>query len=202
MKLSTHDEAILKKLDSATKIQDYLDTLPFNHEIHGETCRSAKGVLAHKEAHCLEGAMLACAALLYHKKPPYLLSLKVLEEDDHHVVTLYKVHGYWGAISKTNHAVLGFRDPIYKTVRELAMSYFHEYFLVKNGKKTLRSYSRPIRLTRFGTTWIDGDDNQFILAEALVDMPHTTIIPKGNEHYIRTATSLERKAASISHDGL
>lgn len=199
--LTKTEEKLLHILQSARKIQDYLDSIPFNHEETGETCRSVCEVLRHKTAHCLEGAMLASYALSLQGRPPLILSLKVLHEDYDHVVALYKENGYWGAISKTNHAVLGFRDPVYKTIRELALSYFHEYFLTGNGKKTLRGYSRPINMNRFGKAWITSNDNLFEIAEWISDAPHTSIIPKGNERFIRNATPLERKTASISHDG-
>ncbi len=199
--LSQTEKTFLLSLSTARKIQDYLDSIPFNHEEQGETCRSARGVMKHKRAHCLEGAMLACAALKVQGRKPMILSLKVLDKDYDHVVTLYKENGYWGAVSKTNHAVLGFRDPIYATIRELALSYFHEYFLVRNGEKTLRGYSHPINLNRFGNSWITSEDNLFDIAIAISDAPHRSIIPKGNEHFIRRATSLERETASISHDG-
>ena len=117
----------LLTLTTPQKIQDYLESIPFNHEEDGETCRSAYEVTRHKKAHCLEGAFLACSALLLQKRKPIIISLKVNNKDFDHVITIYKENGYFGAISKTNHAVLGWRDPIYKTIRELVMSYFHEY---------------------------------------------------------------------------
>ena len=199
--LSPQEKTFLRSLDTAEKIQNYLDSIPFNHEESGETCMSPREVLKHKKAHCLEGAMLASVAFALSKRPPRILSLKVLDKDYDHVIALYKENGYWGAVSKTNHAVLGFRDPIYKTIRELALSYFHEYFLVKNGEKTLRGYSRPITMNRFGTSWVTSDTNLFEIAEAISEVPHTSIIPKENEKFIRHATKLERSTASISHDG-
>jgi hypothetical protein len=140
--LSKEETLLFKKLKTPGTIQDYLDSLPSNFERRGETSRSPRLVLAHKEAHCFEGALFAAAVLWYHGKKPLLLDLKTGRGDFDHVVTLFKTNGYWGAISKTNHAVLRFRDPLYKTIRELALSYAHEYFL-DNGKKTLLSYSRP-----------------------------------------------------------
>lgn len=199
--LTREERNFLETLSTPQKIQNYLDSIPFNHEEGGETCRSPREVMIHKKAHCLEGAMLASVALMLQGQRPYILSLKVLDKDYDHVIALYKQNGHWGALSKTNHAVLGFRDPIYKTIRELALSYFHEYFLVRNGEKTLRGYSHPINMKRFGTSWITSPDNLFTIAEAICDAPHRSIIPKGNEQYIRRANSLERETASISHDG-
>lgn len=158
---------------------------------------SPRRVTRERKAHCIEGALLAATALLVHGERPLILNLKVRKDDYDHVVTLYERNGYWGAISKTAHSVLRFRDPVYKTVRELAMSYFHEYFLTSDGEKTMLGYSRAINLSRFGTTWITEERDLWDIAEYIFDAPITKVIPKGNEKYIKTATKLERKAASI-----
>jgi hypothetical protein len=195
--LSEAEKKLLLSLDSASKIQDYLDSISFNFEEQGETCMSPQRVLKEKKAHCLEGALLACAALWLQGKSPRIMNLKVKDKDYDHVVTLFKEKGYWGAISKTNHAVLRFRDPVYKTVRELAMSYFHEYFLVKNGEKTLLGYSRPISIKRFGTKWITEEQDLWDIATTIFDLPHTRTIPEGQEKFIRKASILEQHSASI-----
>src|SRR3989344_7563100 len=117
---------VFKKLRTPQKIQDYLDALPINFEDSGETYRSPRRLLGAKEAHCLEGALFAAAVLAYHGQKPLLLDLRTTPRDEDHVVALFRQNGRWGAISKTNHAVLRYRDPVYKDVRELAMSYFHE----------------------------------------------------------------------------
>lgn len=198
---NSHIDQILEHLSTPQKIQDYLESIPFNHEEGGETFRSAYQVIVHKKAHCLEGAFLACAALRMQKRKPLIISLKVTDNDYDHVITIFKENGYFGAISKTNHAVLGWRDPVYKTIRELALSYFHEYFLLKNGEKTLRGYSKLINLNRFGKKWITSNESLFSIAIAIADAPHNPIIPKGNEQFLRKATPLERTSASISRDG-
>jgi hypothetical protein len=197
--LSKEELAVLKKLSTPQKIQDYLDALPQNHEKGGDTYLSPRRVLREQKAHCIEGALLAAVALWLQGERPLLLDLKTLdiEIDSDHVVALYKKNGYWGAISKTNHAVLRYRDPVYKTVRELALSYFHEYFLVTNGQKTLRSYSRPVSLKRFGTKWITSEDDLWHIAEALDTVTHFPLIPTGNERHIRSASLVERTAGSI-----
>ncbi len=195
--LSKEEEVFLKKLNSPSKIQDYLDSLSFNFEKNGETNMSPRYVMEMKKAHCFEGALLAAAALMVAGEKPLILSLHVADEDWPHAVTLYKKNGYWGAISKTNHAVLRFRDPIYKTVRELAVSYFHEYFLAKNGEKTLRAYSRPINLKRFGTDWVTTSKSLSCITVAISKTKHQALIPRGNEIYVRVASPLERKASSI-----
>jgi hypothetical protein len=150
--LTKSELKILRKLNTPIKIQDFLDTLPINFEKRGDTQMSPRKVLREKKAHCIEGALLAAAALWIAGEEPLLMDLKAMPHDDDHVVALYKINGLWGAISKTNHATVRFRDPIYRTVRELALSYFHEYFLDKDskkakaGQKVLYSYSKPFNL--------------------------------------------------------
>ena len=186
------EHKLYKKLSTPEKIQDFLDTLPANYEKSGETCRSPRATLAAGKAHCIEGAFIAAAALWYHGEKPLLLDLKSLPSDDDHVVTLYKKNGYWGAISKTNHAVLRYRDPIYKTIHELALSYFHEYYMKSTGKKTLRTYSKPFSLKQYGKSWITSDEDLWQIAADLDDSPHVNIVPRGQERFIRHASPHER----------
>jgi hypothetical protein len=122
---------IFKKLSTPQKIQDFLNSLKFNFEDDGETCMSPRQVLLKGKAHCMEDAMFAAAALEFHGHKPLILDLRATERpyDSDHVVAVFKKFGCFGAISKTNHAVLRYREPIYKSIRELALSYFHEYFL-------------------------------------------------------------------------
>lgn len=193
--------AILKKLSSPKKIQDFLDTLPINHEKNGETYMSVRRVLREKKAHCFEGALVAAYALYVHGRKPLLLDLSTTSSDIDHVVALYKENGYWGAISKTNHACLRFRDPVYKTVRELAVSYFHEYFLNDTGVKTLRAYSKPFDLRKYmnkkDMDWVNSEEDVTALVDALEDSPHFPLFPKENLKYLRNADKMERKAGQI-----
>lgn len=195
--LTLEDRKILSRLNTPHKIQDFLDKLPQNHEKNGETCMSPHQVLKEKKAHCIEGAMLAAVALWLHGEKPLIMSLKVARGDDDHIVALYKKNGHWGAISKTNHAVLRFRDPVYRTVRELALSYFHEYFLTENGKKTMRGYSKPVNLKRFGTKWVNSKEDLWDIGNTIYTMKHIPVVPKGNEKHLRNAHPVERTAASI-----
>ncbi len=197
--LSSKELAVLKQLSTPHKIQDFLDKLPINYEKDGDTCYSPRVALRKSKAHCIEGALIAATALWLQGEEPLLLDLKTLDIniDSDHVVTLYKKNGYWGAISKTNHAVLRFRDPIYKTVRELALSYFNEYFIPATGQKTLRSYSRPFSLTRFDIDWVTSEEGLWHIAEALDNSPHFSLVPKGSEKYLRHASVIERRAGSI-----
>ncbi|HRH24229.1 MAG TPA: hypothetical protein PK109_01380 [Candidatus Paceibacterota bacterium] len=191
------ERALFKKLSTPAKIQDFLDSLPFNYEKKGETSYSPLMVIREKKAHCLEGALLAYAALHEAGEKPLLMNLRTLPMDDDHAVVLYRRNGYWGALSKTNHAVLRFRDPIYSSVRELAASYFHEYFMNASGLKTLRAYSKPMSLSRFGTTWIESEEPLWHIAHALRDAPHLPLVPEENRKYLRHASKIERDAGHI-----
>lgn len=174
--ITSEEEKLFKKLNTPAKIQDYLNTVSYNFETRGETCMSPRRVVATKRAHCLEGAYLAAAVLWYHGEKPLLLDLRSTKHDLDHVVALFKRNGCWGAISKTNHAVLRYREPIYKTIRELALSYFHEYFL-DDGTKTMRDYSKPFDLRRFGETWITEQEELWDIGAALDDSAHFPILP-------------------------
>ncbi len=184
----------LKKLSAPEKIQDFLNKLPFNFEKNGETYMSPKRLLKAKTAHCFEGALFGASALWIQGQKPLLLDLKSSEKDVDHVVALFKKGKYWGAISKTNHGVLRYREPVYKTIRELVMSYFHEYFL-PSGKKTLVSYSKPFDLSRFGTEWLTSNKELFDLVYSLDDSDHINIIPKGIK--LRKADKIEIKLGEI-----
>ncbi len=116
---------ILYRLDTPQKIQAFLDRLPMNHEEKGETCMSPLRVLEERKAHCIEAGFLAGVCLSLHGQKPLIVNLKVEEIDIDHIVTIFKQNGYYGAISKTNHVGLRYRDPIYRSVRELVMTYFH-----------------------------------------------------------------------------
>ncbi len=181
------------KLNTPARIQDFLDSIPFNAEKTGETCMSPRLVFENRTAHCLEGALFAYAALLFHGEKPTLMNLKTSRGDDDHAITLFKQNGLYGAISKTNHAVLRYRDPIYKTPRELALSYFHEYFMYKTGKKTLRSYSRPFSLRGFDPHWIESEKPLWHIADALATSPHVHLFPESQGRYLKDASPFERR---------
>ncbi len=185
---------VLKRLNTPEKIQDFLNGLPFNFERSGETYMSVEESLKKGRAHCFEGALIAAAALALSGDKPYLLDLYTNKKDVDHVVVPFRKKGLWGAISKTNHAVLRYREPVYRTVRELVMSYFHEYFL-QNGKKTLVSYSRPFDLSKTNINWISSKEHLFDLVDELDDYPHVEILPRG--HKLRRADPIEIKAGKI-----
>jgi len=206
--LSPEDCKRLKKLNTPIKIQDFLDTLPINYEKRGETYMSVARALKAQKAHCFEGALIAAAAISLQGQPPLLLDLKADSKlDVDHVVALYKQNGRWGAVSKTNHAALRFRDPVYKTIRELAVSYFHEYFDNKTGKKSLRSFSaKPFNLNTSKLDWLGGQEELHELVAQIDHAPHQKLFPARNIRFLRPADIMERKAGTLiewkkSHPG-
>ena len=189
--LTPDERSCMASLRTPERIQDFLSALPANHERNGDSCLSPRVVMQKKTAHCFEGALFAAAVLWFHGQKPLLLDLQTAPHDFDHVVTLFKRDGLWGAISKTNHAVLRWRDPIYRTVRELALSYFHEYFL-DSGEKTLRAYSRPFSLERFGTGWVVSDEPLWYIGDVLDASPHYPIAPLRALRRARPAEVFER----------
>ncbi|MCX6820235.1 MAG: hypothetical protein NT019_03085 [Candidatus Adlerbacteria bacterium] len=195
--LSPAETALFKRLSSANKIQDFLDEMPINFEYQGDTIYSPRQVVAQGKAHCIEGALLAAVVLAYHGQRPLLLDLQTLPYDDDHVVALFKENGYWGAISKTNHAILRWRDPVYKTVRELAMSFFHEYYM-NDGVKTLRAFSRPFDLRRYAPgDWVVSEAPLERIAEELDDSPHFPILQGITKKSLRKASLAECKILDV-----
>lgn len=193
-KFPTELRQIFKKFASfktPAKIQDFLGTLRFNS---GDTNYSPLSVLKNNKAHCLEGAVLAAGILWYHGNKPLIIELRTIEYgDDSHVLALFKQDGLWGAISKTNHAVLRYRDPVYKSVRELAMSYFHEYFL-DDGRKTLRSFSAPLDLSKLPSNWLTDDNMIKKIDRELDKCRHYPILKKGMEKMLRKPDKIEIEA--------
>ena len=193
--------ARLRKLTTPHKVQDFLNSLHMRKESLDVIVRSPLAAIAQGEASCMEGALIAVAALQSRGYEPRLLDLKVAKNnrnDVDHVVTIFREHGRYGAISKTNHGVLRYREPVYASVRELAMSYFHEYF-TDGGAKTLRTFSKPFDVFRaFGDSWIESADDLFEIACALDDSPHKDMLPATAVRTLRLADPVEIEAGTIS----
>ncbi len=165
----------------------------------GETYHSPRKVLEEKRAHCMEGAVFAAAVLAYHGKKPLLMDLQTADPDDDHVVALFREGTLWGAISKTNHAVLRYRDAIYQSPRELAMSYFNEYFLEENGKKTLRTYSAPFDISKHAPEkWVIAEESLDWLAGELDWSRHFPLVSKRAIRKLRPASRVERRAIAFT----
>jgi hypothetical protein len=168
--------AVFRRLQTPEKIQRFLDELGYNKEPDGPTCRSPRGVMRDRTAHCMEGALFAAAALRMMGDPPLLLDFEAVHDDDH-VIAIFRRRGCWGALAKSNFAGLRFREPVYRTLRELAMSYFEHYFNLRR-EKTLRNYSRPVNLRRFdGMHWMTAPGDIWEVPEYLCDISHTPLLP-------------------------
>ncbi len=191
-----------KKLKTPALVQDFLNSIPFNFEIDGvDTVKSPLRVLRENNAHCIEGAILGAYILSLHGHPPLLLHLEAHKKgklrDWDHVVVPFKIDGLWGALSKTNHAVLRYREPVYRDIRELVMSYFHEYF-TDDGKKTLRRYSVPLNLGKtFDDTWHISQADLWGIDEELDKIKHFDIMSKQSIAKLRLADKIEREAGQI-----
>jgi hypothetical protein len=171
--------AEIRRLNTPHRIQYFLDyEVGYNKEKDGETCRSPRRVLADRLAHCAEGAYFAAAALRVHGFPPLIVDLEAVRDDDH-ILAVFKQHGHWGAIAKSNYSGLRFREPVYRTIRELVMSYFAHYYNPE-GELTLRGFSRPVNLSRFDRAeWMTSRDDLWEISEFLCTIPHSKIIAPG-----------------------
>jgi hypothetical protein len=171
---NAEEKRILDRLDSPERIQGFLDDrVQYGRD---SRYRSAWAVMRDRKAHCLDGALFACAALRYHGKAPLVLDLRALPEDDDHVIAVFQSRGAWGAIAKSNFSGLRYRDPIYQTLRELVMSYFDHYF-DRNGNKSLREFSEPYDLRESDDlNWLNDDSKLEELAARLDAVPHQRLI--------------------------
>jgi hypothetical protein len=195
--LTPAETRLFARLDSPQKIQTYIDRLPANFEPDGDTLMSPRRMMKARVAHCAEGAMFAAAVLAFHNQDAWLMDIRSLPSDHDHIVTLFRQHGLWGAISKTNHAILRWRDPIYRTPRELAMSYAHEYCL-PGGKKSMLEFSRPFSLTRFAPKrWVIAEEELHWLMDRLDNAPHIAVAPPAALRARRRSSPIELKAQEV-----
>lgn len=193
--LTADEGRILAALRTPQHIQEFVVALHANFEESGATLRSVRGVLRHRQAHCIEAAFVAACALWLHGDPPLLMDLTAKGDADH-VVALFRRDGCWGAISKSNHAWLRWRDPVYRSLRELAMSYFHEYF--NKGRKTLRTYSASIDLRRFQPgTWITNEDDCWDVGAAVDDARHYRLIAPAQMRWLMAPDATVMRADNL-----
>ncbi len=176
---NARETRVLKALKTPEKIQRFLDTeIAYNKEPDGDTIRSPRRVLRDKVAHCFEGALFAAAALRVQGFPPLLLDFEAVRDDDH-VLAVFRLHGHWGAIAKSNFSGLRFREPVYRSLRELAMSYFEHYFNLSR-EKTLRNYSRPVNLSQFDRIdWMTAENDLWEINDHLANLPHVPLLRNG-----------------------
>lgn len=195
--LTPAEFSLLQRLSTPQKIQSFLNAICVNHELHGETIHSVRSVIRHRRAHCIEGAMFAACALWVHGEPPLVMHLDCDVSDYPHVVALFKRGTCWGAISKTNGAVLRYRDPIYRSLRELALSYFHEYADTR-GRKTLRSFSSAFDLRRIDPElWVSNGKDCQQVEDRLTTLRHYRLISTRQQRTLTRRDPFERRAAKL-----
>lgn len=195
------ERKVFRKLTSPARIQHFLDCeIGYNLEKNGDTCRSPRLVLRDGIAHCMEGALMAAAALRWIGHPPLIVDLEAVRDSDH-VLAVYRANGHWGAVAKSDYAGLRFREPVYRSIRELVMSYFEHYYNPA-GEKTLRAYSRPVKLTRFdrmsqGEGWMTVERDVWEIPNHLCDIPHTPILTRPMERQLAKMDERSFKAGRV-----
>jgi hypothetical protein len=199
--LWTSDEIkFLKTMKDPDKIQGFLDSIDYNPDYE---CRSPRWVIRKRSAHCFEGALFAAAALGFIGYPPLIVDLKAFNDDDH-VIAVFKDRGHWGAVAKSNFTSLRFREPVYRSLRELVMSYFDFYFNL-NRDKSLRSYSVPLDLTRYNSReWSTTDEDLEYIGDKLEQLRHYQVIDKVMIGKLNKASETMLKAGMLgsNEDGL
>jgi hypothetical protein len=195
--LTRGEFAVLRRLDTPQKIQLFINAIPANHEIGGETILSVREVLRQHRAHCIEGAFVAACALWIHGEAPLVMYMDCDASDYPHVLALFRRSKAWGAISKHNGPQLRYRDPIYRSLRELAMSYFHEYFN-KRGSKTLRGYSGAFDMRRIDSRlWVTCDEACSEANDLLADLRCYSLLDARQSRLLSRRDAFERRAAKM-----
>lgn len=189
--------AVFSKFKKPADIQKFINSIPYDPDI---PCRSPRYVIKERKAHCFEGALFAAAALRMIGYKPLIVDLRAIWEDDDHVIAVFKQNGHWGSIAKSNYSVLRYREPVYKSIRELAMSSFDFYF-TPEGIKTMREYSRPLNLTQFDRqNWMTTEKELGFIAEKLDDIKHHKILTPAMIRNLNPADPLLIKAGLLGSD--
>ena len=192
--LSPENFRALRALKTPARIQKFIDALPYQY---ANTALSPQSALRERKGHCLEGALLAAAALRLNGHPPLLMDLEAVHDDDH-VLAIYREGGLWGCIAKSNFAGLRFRAPVYRTLRELALSYFEHYYNLR-GERTLRSYSVPVDLTRLDSQhWMTSEEDVWCVPEYLIAARHYPLFP---DKVARALPRLDRRSFEAGMHG-
>jgi hypothetical protein len=194
---TTDERIFLRSLNTPEKIQNYLDSLIYNPQ---DASLSPRYVMLTQDGHCLEGALLAAAALEFHGQPPLVLDLQAEDFDDSHVIAVYKTKTGWGSLGKSNTTLLAGRSPIYRSIRELVMSYFDFYFDV-NGRPSLRAYSNPINLNRYNhLNWRTSDEDLMDLGISFNDLAHYELVSPRELSKLPLASPRLRHACFLGAD--
>jgi hypothetical protein len=198
MSLTWSDKELqfLEQLKDPSGIQGFLDSISYNPSYE---CRSPRWVMKKRSAHCFEGALFAAAALQYQGYPPLIVDMKA-DNDDDHVIAVFRYNDCWGSVAKSNFTTLRFREPVYRTLRELVMSYFEFYFNLA-GDKTLRSYSLPLNLDTFRKrNWFTTDEDLEYIGDRLEQLRHFPVIKKEMIARLNKASDISMKAGLLGSD--
>ncbi len=168
------ERTALAKLETPTKLQQWLNGIAYDSE---PGTASPRRVMRERKANCFEGALFAAAALRFHGHPPLVVNIRSWNDDDH-VLAVFRRNDAWGCVAKSNFTVLRFRDPVYRSIRELMMSYFDVYFN-SIGQKTLRGYSVPFNLSRFdGDNWMTTEEDVSDIGDTLDRARHYPVLTR------------------------
>lgn len=185
----------LRSLRTPHGIQRFLDNLPYHL---ADTAWSPRRVLRERTAHCFEGAIFAAAALRANGYPPLIFDLEA-EQDTDHVIAIYRERGHWGALAKSNYSGCRYREPVYRTLRELALSYFDVYFNLR-GDRSLRTYSRPVNLRRFDHyAWMTTEEPIWFIANYLFDVHHYRLITPAMAKNLHRLDKRSYQAGLLGH---
>ena len=192
--LSAGEVRTLRALNTPARVQKFVDAMEYCYD---DTAGSPRRVLRERKGHCLEGALVAAAALRLQGHPPLVMDLEGVRDDDH-VVALYREKGLWGSVAKSNFAGLRFRAPVYRTLRELAMSYFEHYYNLR-GERTLRSYSQAVNLARLDAQgWMIAEDDVWCVTELLIAARHYPLFP---DKVARALPRLDKRSFEAGKSG-
>jgi hypothetical protein len=190
------EREFLITLSDPDKIQNFLDHIDYNPEYE---CRSPRWVIRKRSAHCFEGALFAAAALNFMGHAPLIVDLKAFNDDDH-IIAIFREDGYWGAVAKSNFTSLRYREPVYRSLRELVMSYFDFYFNIY-GEKSLRSYSLPLNLNIFNSrNWATTDEDLEYIGDKIEAIHHFPVIPEKKIGKLFRASDSMLKAGLLGSD--
>ncbi len=192
--LTPAEARTLRALSTPAKIQKFVDSIEYQY---ADTAMSPRRVLRERKGHCLEGALVAAAALRLNGHKPLLMDLEAVRDDDH-VIAIYRERGLWGGIAKSNFAGLRFRAPAYRTLRELALSYFEHYYNLR-GERTLRAYSAPVNLARIDKqNWMTSEEDVWCVTDLLIAARHYPIVP---DKVARELPRLDRRSFEAGMHG-
>jgi hypothetical protein len=170
--IPNEENKVFSKFMTPYDIQLFLNSIAYNPR---EKCKSPVEVIRKRSANCLEGAIFAAAALKFLGYKPLILDMSA-ENDDDHVIAVFSRNRCYGAVAKSNTTVLRYREPVYRSIRELVMSYFDVYFNTLS-EKTLRNYSMPISLDMFSAyDWVSTKKDLNIIGDYLYTIKHYDIL--------------------------